>query len=121
MLEGIGHFDHSRYGFCIIHLCQGKTEGRDFYAFIAIEPQNYMFFKTHYRAGVITTGFEAYGRELLRGWGAAPSKDIIEHVSFKHRIDFVNGPHHGIKEAGPDDDEDTESPFLENATASGSV
>jgi hypothetical protein len=93
MLEGIGHFDHARYGFCIVHLCHGKLEGRDFFAFVAIEPQNYLFFKKHYRAGINTTGFEAYGRELLRGWGEMPHGDIIKHVSRKHKIDFVNGPH----------------------------
>jgi hypothetical protein len=122
MLEGIGRFGDSRYGFCIIQLCHGKADNRDFYAFVAIEPQNYPFFKKNYRPGV-GTNFAAYGRELLRGWGLTPPQDIIDHVSRKHNVDFiVTGPNEEEEQEDQGDSStDSASPFLEKVTASGAL
>lgn len=87
MLEGIGRFDHARYGYCIVPLCQGKIQNKDFYAFVAIEPHNYPYFKKHYRQG-IASSFDAYGKELLRGWGTMPPEDILDHISRKYNVEF---------------------------------
>lgn len=87
MLKGLGCFGYARHGFCIVTLCRGKTNERDFYAFVAIEPQNYGFFKKRYKDGE-SSSFSAYGFELLRGWGAEPPAEVLEHMKLKHGIEF---------------------------------
>ncbi len=49
MIEGICRFESAQCGFCIVSLCQGKLDENDFYAFVAIEPQDYSYFKKHYQ------------------------------------------------------------------------
>ncbi len=87
MLQGIGRFANARHGFCVVSLCQGKEGGSDFFAFIAIEPHNYNYFRKIYEKGV-ATDFSAFGQELLRGPGLAPSQDIIDYVRNKYDIEF---------------------------------
>ncbi len=93
MVEGIGRFDGTQYGFCIVSLCQGKLGDRDFYAFVAVEPQNYPYFKKHYQAQKgRASNFGAYGKELLRGWGCKPPEDVVHHVSRKYDVEFDTQP-----------------------------
>lgn len=88
MLTGLGCFKFATSGFCIVALCQGRDDsGRDFYAFIAIEPQNYRYFKSRYRPGE-SASFNAYGYELVRGWGAEPPQAIREYMLVKHGVEF---------------------------------
>jgi hypothetical protein len=87
MLEGIGRFDHAEHGFCIVPVCQGLIHNKEFYAFVAVEPQNYPYFKKYYRIGV-SSSFDIYGHELLRGWGRVPPPDIVEFVRRKYNLDF---------------------------------
>ena len=87
MLEGIGRFAHARYGFCIVTLCQGKIQDKSFYSFVAVEPQNYSYFRKNYKKGD-ASHFDAYGQELLRGWGDAPPEDIIEYLRTRHGVEF---------------------------------
>jgi hypothetical protein len=89
MIKGVGRFDGTRYGYCIVTLCKGKAEEKDFYAFVAIEPQNYPYFQQRYpEIEGRESDFRPYGKELLRGWGTAPPDDIFEHVSNKYSIEF---------------------------------
>jgi len=87
MLEGIGRFAHARHGFCVVSLCQGKQDDSTFFAFVAIEPHNYNYFRKVYEQGV-ATDFSAFGRELLRGPGNVPSQDVIDFVKNKYGIEF---------------------------------
>jgi hypothetical protein len=87
MLEGIGRFAHARHGFCVVSLCQGKQDNDTFFAFVAIEPHNYSYFRKTYAQG-IATDFSVFGRELLRGPGTLPSQDVIEYVKAKYNIEF---------------------------------
>lgn len=91
MLEGIGRFDHASHGFCMVPVCQGVLQNKEFYAFVAVEPQNYPYFKKHYRRGQ-SSNFDVYGQELLRGWGPAPPEDILEFMRRKYKIEFSVEP-----------------------------
>ena len=87
MIEGIGRIGQANSRFCVVSLCRGKIEGKDFYAFVAIEPKNYPYFKKYYRHSQ-AANFDAYGQELLRGWGFKPPQDIVDHISRKYKIKF---------------------------------
>ncbi len=87
MLEGIGRFAHTRHGLCVVSLCQGKENNENFFAFIAIEPHNYGYFKKTYQKGM-ANDFTVFGHELLRGPGIFPSDDVIEYVCSKYHIEF---------------------------------
>lgn len=87
MGEGLARFDGARFGFRIVRLCRGYAEGKDFYAFVAIEPHNLAYFRQHYQDGVLSD-FSVFGVELLRGWGEAPPQAIIDHVQNKYGIEF---------------------------------
>ncbi len=87
MLTGLGCFKFSPSGFCVVALCHGRDNGRDFYAFIAIEPQNYRYFKNRYRPGELSS-FNAYGYELVRGWGTEPPQAVREYMLVKHGVEF---------------------------------
>ena len=92
MLKGLGCFKHARNGLCVVTLCKGRDHERDFYAFVAIEPQNYGYFKKRYRPGE-AQNFSVYGFELMRGWGDAPPQEIIDHIESKHGIEFNVSEH----------------------------
>ena len=92
MLKGLGCFRYSRHGFCVVTLCHGQTDGRDFYAFVAIEPQNYSHFCRRYQAGQ-AANFHAYGLELLRGWGQEPPQEVLDHIKRKHGVEFGISEH----------------------------
>jgi hypothetical protein len=87
MLEGIGRFTHTRHGFCVVSLCQGQENNETFFAFVAIEPHNYGYFKKCYEKGQ-ANDFTAFGRELLRGPGLVPSQEVIDHIRSKYNIEF---------------------------------
>ena len=87
MLKGLGCFKFSTQGFSVVTLCQGKENGQDFYAFVAIEPQNFRYFKRRYVAGEASS-FSAYGFELLRGWGKEPQTAVVDHIKTKHGVEF---------------------------------
>lgn len=87
MLQGLGCFKFSTYGFCVVRLCQGKTDGKDFFAFVAIEPQNYRYFVKRYRDGELSN-FAPYGFELLRGWGTEPPEAVTDYIRNKHGVEF---------------------------------
>ncbi len=87
MTIGIGRFAHARCGFCVISLCQGKINNKDFYALVAVEPHNFEHFKKKYKKGE-STNFNAFGEELTRGWGTKPSQDILDFVSRKYGVEF---------------------------------
>lgn len=87
MLTGLGCFKFSTSGFCVVTLCHGQDQGRDFYAFIAIEPQNFRYFKNRYRPGE-DASFNQYGYELVRGWGTEPPAAIREYMLIKHGVEF---------------------------------
>ena len=92
MLKGLGCFKFSPSGFCVVTLCHGQDDGRDFYAFIAIEPQNYRYFKKRYRPGE-TASFSTYGFELVRGWGTEPPQTIRDYLLEKHGVEFGISEH----------------------------
>lgn len=85
--QGIMRTENGRFGFKIIKFCQGVLEGKDFYAFIAIEPQNLGYFENKYKPGV-SSDFLPYGEELLRGWGNTPPHIIVDYLAYKHNIEF---------------------------------
>jgi hypothetical protein len=87
MLKGLGCFKFSSNGFSIVALCHGKDQGRDFHAFIAIEPYNYRHFKKRYVAGE-SSNFSGYGFELLRGWGKEPTQATLDFLLSKHGVEF---------------------------------
>jgi hypothetical protein len=87
MLEGIGRFPHARHGFCVVTLCHGKQDGNLFFAFVAIEPHNYSYFKKSYKRNV-ASNFSAFGLELLRGQGKQPEPDVVDFVRHKYNIEF---------------------------------
>lgn len=87
MLKGLGCFKFATSGFCVVELCHGVEQGRDFYAFIAIEPQNYRYFKSRYRPGE-QSHFSNYGYELVRGWGVEPPQAIKDYMLVKHGVEF---------------------------------
>lgn len=87
MLKGLGCFKFSTQGFSIVILCHGQEEGRDFYAFVAIEPHNFRTFKNRYNPGT-ASNFRAYGFELVRGWGTVPPQDVIDQLLEKYGIQF---------------------------------
>ena len=87
MLKGLGCFKFSQTGICVVELCHGQDNGRDFYAFIAIEPQNYRYFKNRYRPGG-HSNFNAYGYEVARGWGLEPPQAIKDYMLVRHGVEF---------------------------------
>lgn len=87
MLEGIGRFAHTRHGFCVVSLCQGQENNENFFAFVAIEPHNYNYFRKSYERGQ-ANDFAVFGRELLRGPGLVPSQEVIDYVRNKYGIEF---------------------------------
>ena len=98
--NGIARDHNARFGFKIIKFCQGRSKAdfshpefseREFYAFIAIEPQNLQYFEKHYKP-LHYSDFSAFGEELLRGWGTMPQEDIVKYLSFKHNIEFNIDP-----------------------------
>jgi hypothetical protein len=103
MLEGIGRFAHARHGFCVVSLLQGKHNNDSFFAFVAIEPHNYKYFRRTYERG-LGTDFSAFGIELLRGDGLIPSEDVIDYVRNKYNIEF-----------------DVDRPFMERLIAQASI
>lgn len=92
MLKGLGCFRFASNGFCIVVLCHGKEQGRDFYAFIAIEPHNYRYFQKRYRPGEDST-FTAYGFELARGWGKEPPETMTRYMLERHGVEFGVSDH----------------------------
>ena len=101
---GIARDSNARFGFKIIKFCQGVSKRdysnpefseREFFAFIAIEPQNLGYFNEHYKP-LKTSDFSAFGDELLRGWGTTPHKDILKFLSFKHNIEFGIDPAYAL-------------------------
>ena len=87
--EGIMRMDGTRYGYSVVRLCKGAIEGEKFFAFVAVEPQNLEYFRTHYKAGT-HTHFSPFGTELLRGWGNAPEPHIAKHIEEKFGVCFCN-------------------------------
>jgi len=87
MIEGIGRFPETRFGFCVVVLCHGQDEGRKFFAYVAIEPQNLNHFKERYERGKFSS-FSAFGQELLRGWGNSPSAEITEFLLRQYDIEL---------------------------------
>lgn len=85
--KGLARFDEARFGFRIVRLCRGRSEGRIFYAFLAIEPHNLEYFERHYQDGLLAD-FSAFGTELLRGWGEAPPLAIVDHIRDKYGVEF---------------------------------
>ncbi|MCB1651255.1 MAG: hypothetical protein KDI46_04305 [Alphaproteobacteria bacterium] len=71
----------------IIKLCHGVSEGRDFYAFVAIESQDLPYFNENYCAGAHSR-FEPFGVEILRGWGQTPPEGVIEYLRREYGIEF---------------------------------
>ncbi len=98
--NGMARDQNTRFGFKIIKFCQGRSKadfsnpeygGREFYAFVAIEPQNLDYFEEHYRP-LSCSDFSAFGDELLRGWGTIPPEDVVRYLAFKHNIEFGIDP-----------------------------
>jgi hypothetical protein len=87
MLKGLGCFKFSASGFCIVTVCHGKEQGQDFYAVVAIEPENYKYFKKRY-AQVVLSSFRNVGHELVRGWGTQPDQAVLDHLAARHEIGF---------------------------------
>ena len=87
MLKGLGCFKFAATGFCVVALCHGQESGRDFHAFVAIEPHHFRLFLNRYRAGEMSD-FSAYGHELARSWGREPSPAIREYVQVRHGVSF---------------------------------
>ncbi len=95
MMTGIGRFPETRYGFCIVVLCHGcapdevrhDSQPKDFFSFVAIEPQNYSHFRKRYTRGEATS-FAAFGQELARGWGYMPSDELTDFVARRYSIEF---------------------------------
>ncbi len=87
MMKGLGCFKFSLSGFSIVALCQGKENDRDFYSFVAIEPQNYPYFKKRYRPGEMSN-FKSFGYELVRGWGTEPSQAVTNTLLSKYGVEF---------------------------------
>lgn len=86
-MKGLGCFKFSTCGFSIVVLCHGKESNRDFYAFVAIEPQNYRYFKRRYLPGELAS-FKNYGYELVRGWGTEPPQGVKENLLAKYGVEF---------------------------------
>jgi hypothetical protein len=87
MQKGLGCFKFSASGLCVVEVCHGKNNGEDFYAIVAIEPQNYRYFKRRYRPGE-AMNFRAFGYELIRGPGLEPAPHIIEKLKKVHGVEF---------------------------------
>jgi hypothetical protein len=87
MSKGLGCFRFSSLGFCVVEVCHGQENGRDFFVILAIEPQSYRYFKKRYQPGE-TSNFAGLGYELIRGWGKAPSEDVMEKLAVKHGVEF---------------------------------
>lgn len=87
MLEGLGCFNFSPSGFCTVAVVTGKENGEDFFAVIAIEPENYKYFKKNYRPGE-RSSFRTFGHELARGWGERPDQALLDHLAEKYDIGF---------------------------------
>jgi hypothetical protein len=90
MINGLGCFRFSPSGFCVVVLCQGLDQGQEFFAFVAVEPQNYRYFQKRYRAGELSS-FRMFGRELVRGWGKIPPLAVMDHLTARHGVDFTVG------------------------------
>ena len=89
--HGLVRSENARFGFKIIKFCHGLSNGRDFYAFVAIEPHNLGYFENHY-TDYYHSDFSAFGQEILRGWGETPPEDIIDYIKLKHSIEFGVDP-----------------------------
>lgn len=91
MLEGIGRTPHSRCGFEIVVLCQGRLSGKNFYAFVAVDPEIYSAVRAAYEPFRLS-GFDHFGRELRRGWGEYPPPDVIAECAHQHDVIFDPAP-----------------------------
>jgi len=87
MLKGLGCFKFSSSGFCVVALCRGKEDGKDFYTYLAIEPHNYRHF-VQSEAAKTGMNLTNYGHVLLRGWGAEPNINARNYLSKKYGIEF---------------------------------
>ena len=97
--HGLMRCEDTRFGFKIIVFCHGVVGDKPFYAFVAIDPQNFGYFESHYIENCYSE-FSAFGKEILRGWGKTPPEDIIQHIKFKHGIDFGVDPAYILHLAG---------------------
>ena len=84
---GIMRCEDARFGFKLIKFCHGLTDDKPFYAFVAVEPQNFAYFENHYIEDCYSN-FSVFGQEILRGWGRTPPSDIIDYIKLKHGIEF---------------------------------
>jgi hypothetical protein len=87
MKKGLGCFKFSASGFCVVEVCHGRQNDEDFYTVLAIEPENYRYFKKRYRPGE-SLNLRAFGYELVRGPGKEPAPHIIEKLEKVHGIEF---------------------------------
>jgi hypothetical protein len=87
MLKGLGCFKFSPSGFCIVAVCHGREQGQDFYAVVAIDPENYKYFKKRYVPGEMSS-FRTFGHELVRGWGTEPDQAVLDQLAKRHEIGF---------------------------------
>jgi hypothetical protein len=101
--NGLMRCDNARFGFKIVKFCCGQMRGffddKTFYAFVAIEPQNFEYFEKRYEPYKFSD-FTVFGEELLRGWGEEPPQDILEHLKRKHDIQFGIHPASLLKLVG---------------------
>ena len=97
--HGLMRCEDSRFGFKIVTFCHGLESGKPFYAFVAVEPQNFGYFKNHYIKDCYSD-FSAFGKETLRGWGKTPPDDIIQHIKLKHDVEFGVDPAYVLHLAG---------------------
>ena len=105
--HGLLRSDDARFGFTIVKYCKGVLDGRAFYAFIAIEPQNFPYVTRNYQPFKFSD-FSAFGKELLRGWGENPPEDILNFIQYKHNIEFGINPAYLLHLAGLTHAEKTE-------------
>ena len=85
--DGLMRKESSRYGYAIVKLCHGVAQEKNFYAYIAIEPQNLDYFYQHYIPRA-QAHVEPFGEELMRGWGEAPDASVAEYFRQKHNVHF---------------------------------
>ena len=92
---GLMRDPHRCHGFAIVTLCHGQIrvysnnsfKDRDFYAFTAVEPQEFPFLQPRCEVGS-PANFRTEGKELLRGWGAYPPKEVFEFLKTEFNIEF---------------------------------
>ncbi len=89
--NGLMRCENARFGFKIVTFCHGLIGDKPFYAFVAVEPQNFGYFENHYIEDCYSD-FSAFGKELLRGWGKTPPESIIDHIKIKHGVEFGVDP-----------------------------